>query len=91
MELTPKEQKRLRRLERAARQDRFVVYPLAAVFLVSLGVTGHAVLTGREQCVVQLFILISGYPMVGLVMSVQRQQLFRIVKKLQGSNQPRTG
>lgn len=86
MELTPKEQKRLRRLERAARQDRFVVYPLAVTFLVSLGVTIHAALTGRPDCIVQSWILITGYPMVGVLISVQRQQLFRIVKKLQNGN-----
>lgn len=86
MELTPKEERRLRRLERMARQGKFMVYPLAAMFLVSLGVTVHAFLTGREQCVVQLFILISGYFFLAVQLQVRAQHLFRIVKKLRNGN-----
>ncbi len=85
MGLTAKEQKRLKRLERVARQGRFVIYPLVAMSLFMLGMTLYAFLIGEQQCVVMLFFLMAGY-ILSLVLYLRHARIdLHIIKKLQGN------
>lgn len=84
VELTAKEQRALRRLERLIRQGRFVVYPLVAMFFLMVGVTLYAFLVGAEQCVVMLFFLVAAHPLYCVMYFTQARLHLRIIKKLQG-------
>lgn len=81
MELTPKEQKRIKRLERIARSSRIWDYLLAAMAFVVLGISVYCTLANQRMWT-RIFLFLSALLFMVLMYLRDTRFLVHIIKKL---------